>query len=236
MSVACVAFGHQQARSQALIMLLLGDKVSSPNFTAGINAGLSLTTLSQPESATARLSWSFGAFLEWRLSDNVFIGSDITFKNPGGAKTLTGLWDDVPEIDTVFSEKKESLQTSYVSLPVIIKYQFSSFRVFGGPQVSYLVAATDNISGTGPSGARIDADRSAFSKLNRWDAGFVVGLEALVTPSQGVYSLRLALRYYQGLVDVTKDPNVNTLNSGFYFTIGIPLGSPSDFDSEESEE
>jgi hypothetical protein len=215
----------QQARSQALIMLLLGDKIASENFTTGINAGLSLTTLSNPDFAKARVSWSFGALLEWRLSEDVFLGVDVTFKTPAGANSMDGLWDDAEEFDTLIVDRKESLQTSYVSIPIVIKYQFGSFRALVGPQVAYLVAATDNLTGTGPDGGTLNAERSAFSRLNRWDVGFVAGLETLVTPDLGVKSIRVTLRYYQGLLDATKDTSVTSLNSGFYLTLGIPLGA-----------
>ncbi len=225
LSVVVIAFSYQQARSQALIMLLLGDKIASENFTAGINAGLSLTTISEPDFATARLSWSLGAMLEWRLNDDLFLGVDVTFKTPAGANTMTGLWDDADEFDTLITDRKESLQTSYVSIPVVIKYQFGSFRALIGPQVAYLVAATDNLTGTGPNGGRLRAERLAFSRLNRWDVGFVAGLETLVSPDLGVKSIRVALRYYHGFLDVTQETSVKSLNTGFYFTVGFPLGA-----------
>lgn len=140
---------------------------------------------------------------------------------------MHGLWDDVEELDSVIiSDRQESQRLSYVSIPVLIKYRFKSFGVVAGPSVGYLVAATDNISGTGPNGARLDAERLAFSKLNRWDVGAVVGIEYLLRPDLKMHSMRLGLRYYQGLLDVTQDPNTSVLNSGFYFTVGIPIGGP----------
>ena len=90
------------------------------------------------------------------------------------------------------------------------------------------MAATDNIDGTGPNGAAVSAERLAFYKLNRWDVGATIGLEYLTAPELGMHSLRLGLRFYQGFLDVTKDPSENRLNSGFYFTLGIPMGGSGD--------
>ena len=208
-------------------MLLFGDKIAAEGFVGGINAGLSLTSYTEPPTSTGRLDWSFGAFLEWEISDHWYFGADITFKTPAGANNLIGLWDDVLEVDTLISDSKESQRLSYVSVPLLMKYRFDSFGFIAGPQVGYLVAATDNIRGTGPNGARLDAERLAFNKLNRWDVGAVIGVEYLLNRDLGMYSMRFGLRYYQGFLDVTQDPSTTVLNSGFYFTVGIPIGGPT---------
>lgn len=213
--------------AQPLIMLLVGDKIASDDFVGGITGGINLTGLSGIDNAKSQLSWSFGASLHWRLSDEWHFCPEVYFKSPGGADGLTGLYTAQPSIDTVLSDREEWTSTSYVAIPLIMKYRFDRFYVFAGPQISYLVAATDNISGTGPEGSAIVAEKSAFGRLNRWDAGFVGGAEILLVPRYGINSLRLGVRYYYGLMDVTKDDVSNT-NSGFSVNIGVPIGGKTE--------
>jgi hypothetical protein len=209
--------------AQPLIMLLVGDKIASEDFVGGIIGGINLTNVSGISGSTSQLSWSFGASLHWRLSEEWHFCPEVFFKSPGGADGLQGLWKEQPSLDTIITDREEWMSTSYVSIPLIVKYRIDRFYVFAGPQVGYLVAATDNISGSGPEGATFTAEKSAFGRLNRWDAGIVGGAEIMLVPRYGINSLRLGVRYYYGLVDVTKDDVSNT-NSGFSVNIGIPIG------------
>ncbi|RPI68108.1 MAG: PorT family protein [Ignavibacteriae bacterium] len=210
--------------AQPLIMLLVGDKIASEDFVGGIIGGINLTQLSNVPGSTNQLSWSFGASLHCMLSEEWHFCPEVYFKSPGGADGMSGLWGAQPSIDSNLTNREEWTSTSYVAIPLIMKYRLDRFYLFAGPQISYLVAATDNISGTGPEGASITSEKLAFWRMNRWDAGVVGGAEILLVPEYGIHSLRLGVRYYQGFVDVTSTDDVNVTNSGFSVSIGIPIG------------
>ena len=216
-------------------MLLFGDKIASETFIGGINGGLSMTTFNNVPEASARVDWSFGAFMEWRLSEDWSFSPEVTFKTPAGSNGMTGLWTERQIIVDSLTNPKESARLSYVTIPLLIKYQISSFRLFAGPKVGYVVAATDNITGTGPLGAQINSEKLAFSRINRWDAGVDVGLEYLIAPNLGMQSMRVSLRYYQGFLDVYHDDGITTTNQGFYLNLGIPMGGPSVPTAEATE-
>ena len=221
--------------AQALIMLLFGDKIASETFIGGINAGLSMTTFNNVPEASYRIDWSFGTFLEWRLSDDWAFSPEVTFKTPAGSNGMSGLWTERQDIVDSLTNPKESAQLSYVTIPLLVKYQISSFRIVAEPKVGYLVAATDNITGTGPKGARLESEKLSFSRANRWDAGIDIGLEYLFDEDLGMQSMRLNLRYYHGLLDVYHNDDVTTTNQGFYLNLGIPMGGPSVPGEEASE-
>jgi len=235
----CVAFAAMAmpaaSHAQALIMLLFGDKIASDNFIGGINAGLSMTTFSNVPDATYRISWSFGTFLEWKLGEAWSLSPEVTFKTPAGSNGMANLWSERQDIVDSLTDPKESARLSYVTLPLLVKYQIGSFRVVAGPKVGYVVAATDNISGTGPDGTRLDAEKLAFSRINRWDAGVDLGLEYLVDASLGMQSLRISLRYYHGFLDVYHTDNITTTNQGFFLNVGIPIGGPTATDPADTE-
>lgn len=233
--LAASAAAPAATHAQALIMLLFGDKIASETFIGGINAGLSMTTFNHVPEASFRISWSFGAFMEWDLGGGWIYSPEMTFKTPAGSNGMTGLWSERQDIVDSLSNPKESAHLSYVTIPLLVKYEINAFRLFAGPKVGYVVAATDNITGTGPNGARVDSEKLSFSRINRWDVGIDVGLEYLLNPDLGLRSMRLNLRYYQGFLDVYHDDGITTTNHGFYFNLGIPIGGPSDPSEGASE-
>ncbi len=214
--------------AQPLIMLLVGDKIASEDFVGGITAGVSVTNISNVDGAQALPSWSFGAAFHWRLNHHWHFAPEVAFKSPGGARGLGGLWATTPSIDSALTDRSEWLSTSYVAIPLLVKYRFDRFYLVAGPQVSYLVAATDNIEGATAEGTTIVAERSAFGRLNRWDLGAVVGFDVMLVPSYGINSIRIGARYYQGLADVVNDASVVQRNSGFTVTVGIPIGGSTE--------
>lgn len=213
-----------ETKAQPLIMLLVGDKISSEEFVGGITGGLNLTNVSGLDGATSKLSWSFGASLHWRLTDQWHFAPEIYFKTPGGTNGLSGLWKSQPSVDTLISDRKEWLSTSYVAIPFLMKYRVGMFYIMAGPQVGYLVAATDNASGSTAEGAAVVIEKSAFGRVNHWDVGAVIGAEILLVPEFGINSLRLGIRYYQGLLDVVTNDNTTSYNSGVSVSIGVPIG------------
>ena len=227
LSVAAFIASSLESRSQALIMLLFGDKLASERFIGGINAGISLTDLTSYDNSRVRFDWMFGAFMEYRISDQWYFFPEVTFKNPAGATNVSGLWTDVPRLDTILSEGKQWSALSYVSIPLSFKVRFGTSGFFAGPQIGYLVAATDNLRGVGEDGGTFEFEKLSFYRANRWDLGVVVGYEFLFNRDLGMESLRLNVRYYQGFLDVYKDDDKTTLNRGFYLVLGIPIGGPS---------
>ena len=116
------------ANSQALIILLFGDKLSTPTFQMGINADLSISTLAGAEKADPRLSWAFGALFEYKFSEKWFLGFDLTLKTPAGATNIDPLFVPDSSIFDLSEDIKYSVQSNYISLPVWIKYKTGKFK------------------------------------------------------------------------------------------------------------
>lgn len=212
-------------------MLLFGDKIATPTFVGGINGGVGYTTLNGYPDASYRLNWMFGTYLNWQLSEHWHFAPEVTFKTPTGAAGMQGLWKETPAVDTMITNRSEWTSLSYFSIPLLMRYTTGCLGVFAGPQIGYMMEATDNVSGTGPNGERLDIEKSAFGRMHRWDVGIHVGVELLVSPSQGIHSARIAIRYYHGFLDVVSNVPGTQVNNGFYTTFGIPIGgSPAPAD------
>lgn len=230
--VMCTA----RTNAQALVMLILGDEISSPNFVGGINVGFGYTTLNDYAGSSYRVNWMFGAYLNWRLSEHWHFAPEVTFKTPAGANGMSGLWEDEPAFYSLITDRSEWTELSYISIPLLARYTQGHFGVLAGPQIGYLMAATDNLSGTGPNDDALDIEKSAFGRMNRWDAGVLIGLEFLTTPAMGIHSMRVSVRYYQGFLDAVANVAGTQTNSGFYTTVSIPVGgAPTDADEHDLE-
>ncbi len=221
---AFALWGGPSAHAQPLIMLVFGDKIATPTFVGGINGGIGLTTLGMYPDATMRTSWLFGTYLNWQLGEHWHFAPEITFKSPAGASGITGLFSHQPSIDTLVVDKEEWTALSYFTIPLLLRYTNGMFGMFAGPQVGYLTEATDNLSGKGPTGESITVETSAFGRISRWDVGVHVGVEMLTAPSLGIHSMRIALRYYRGFLDAVTNVPGTQINTGFYATLGIPIG------------
>jgi hypothetical protein len=71
---------------------------------------------------------------------------------------------------------KAQLTSHYIDLPVTLKANLGGFKIFAGPQISYLVKA-DLRTTAGVLGFNIlDRKMDATEQLNRWDAGVTGGI------------------------------------------------------------
>jgi hypothetical protein len=232
--VLCTA---QVANSQALLVLLFGDKLSTDKFQLGINASGTLTNLSGIDDTKFRVSWAFGVFGEVWINDTWSFQPELTVKTPAGANDMP--WDVVgdPSTDTLLSELQDAelaRRANYLTLPLYVKYKAGAFGIGAGPQVGYLTGASSVYTGDNKAGAKLTLEKKTTSELNRWDFGIAAGVDYSFRPEKKMKSLRLGLRGYWGLVDTIKDnPDDAVYNYGFFLTLGIPVGGSPDKGSEE---
>lgn len=205
-------------------MLLAGDKIATENFVGGIWGGLATNTFVDHSSATYQLNWSIGTYLHWRLSDHWGLVPEIGFKMPAGANGMQHLWSSEPAIDTLVTERKESVAITYFSIPMFVRYNIGAFAVFGGPQVGYILKATDVLEGNGPNGESLTIEKDALERFNRWDLGVAAGIEWIVVPSFGIHSFRVGLRYYRGFMNVSTSGTETGYNQTIMATFGVPIG------------
>jgi hypothetical protein len=216
----------QVANAQALLIILFGDKLSTENFQAGINASLSASNFTGLDNTNYRISWAFGAFFEIKLNDQWSLQPELTIKTPGGARDMPpDFYLDDEVIDTLFNDVTVTTSMNYVTIPIYIKYTTGHWGFGLGPQFGYLTSATDNYSGGTLFGDDFNLDRKVKDNYNSWDVGTTFMVDYLFSPDKRMLSTRLTLKYYLGLTDVFKDnPGSAVTNSLFLLSLGIPIG------------
>jgi hypothetical protein len=172
-------------RSISLFILLIVAAVTRAQysgifFTPGIAIGKStLPELPFPDRPLTGFDGGIGA--EYGISKKISLQAELNYSVQGAR-----LVDDS-------TGEFLKLQTSYLTLPVLVKYYFSQgFSVFAGPQFSYLLAARQLAHG---ANSHTTLDIKHFYKST--DICLVAGLEYRFPAG-----LLFSLRYNYGLTDI----------------------------------
>jgi hypothetical protein len=219
----------QQARGQALLVLLFGDKLSTEKFQIGINALGSASNFSGVSGEKMRYSWGFGALGEVNLGDPLYLQFDLTVKTPGGASKIPWLVPGDPRLDSLFNDVSADLNLSYITLPVWIKYRAGAFKFGLGGQIGYMTGATEVYTGKTIVGDDFALEKDRKGELNRWDYAVTGIIDWYFKPERKMKSMRLSLKYSLGLGDIIKDNTGDKVtNSVFLLSLGIPVGGSKD--------
>jgi len=219
----------QTARSQVLIALLFGDKLSSDTVQMGINIDGGRTSLSGLDDVDLRSNWAFGLVFEIKLKEQLSLQPELTIKTPGGAADVVPFlappsdWDDLTTSTTV------ERVLSYMTIPVFLKYHFGPVGVGVGPQIGYMLKGTDEYVGTVFDDDDLTLSRDIKDDVNRFDAGVAAMVEYSFAPEKKMRSLRAHVKYYNGLLDVVKDnPGDGVYNRVLLFGLSVPVGGDSE--------
>lgn len=215
------------AHSEALLVLLFGDKLSTERFQLGINASVTGSNYMGLDGTKTRYSWAFGVMGEIKISDNFTIQPELTVKTPAGARDRQDM-ELPPNIDDCIQEDTFTVDThmNYLTMPVYFKYFFaSSFSIGLGPQAGYLTSAEDIYHGKTELGNDITVQQGTTGDYNRWDFGFAGKVEWVFSPHKEMRSLRLSFNYYYGITDIVNDNTGDAMqNSIWLLTLNIPVG------------
>ena len=219
------------ANSQALLILLFGDKLSTPTFQMGINADVTYTSVANADPADPYWNWAFGALFEYKFSDKWYLGFDLTLKTPAGAANIDPLFAPDSGIYDLSKDLNFSVKTNYISLPVWIKYKTGKFKWGLGGYAAYRTGSTQVTEGTSIYGVKFkgEYDLDEMDIMNDWDFGLTSTVDYYFDLTKDMKSLRLSLKYHYGLTDIVKDnPGEALYNSQLFIALGIPIGGSSE--------
>lgn len=225
LTVALLAVPGSAAGAQAILILLFGDKLASDRLQGGIKADLVWSTLAGAPDADRRRSYDLGGFLELRLGPRFSIQPEFTFKSPAGAAGFPFAATGEAEVDAAFATARDVSVTrtlGYVTLPILAKLTLGHFGLSAGPQVGYVVRATDRYTGTVAREDDLSYDVSLWPRVNRWDAGVSVLAEYASSTRGGFQSLRVRASWYRAFGDALRDAPGR--NDALALGLGIPIG------------
>ena len=181
--VLCGVFAADEARSQVLIGLLFGDKVSTEKFHLGLNVGVNVADLSGVDGTKARTGFTLGLLGEWRFADHWYLQPELVPFYAVGAKNLPPGELDIPELDPLVTDRSRMRRQNYFAIPVLVKYGALRDRLhlgIGG-QVAFLTSAHDLYEGVVENEISIKEDLDG--SLAGTDAGLLLHVEYKMAPA-----------------------------------------------------
>ncbi len=211
-------------RSQVLISMLLGDKVSSEKFHLELNVGANISNLSELGSTEWTPGFMMGIGGEWRFAGNFFLQPELVPFYTTGANNLSGsLVDLPPEVDELITEKQIGRTLKYFSIPILIKYGAMNrqLHIGAGPQFGFLTSANERYDAV--INNSITINENIKDAINSTDIGIVFNLSYKFKPT---YGTGINLRYYLGLTDTIKDNSGDAvLNQVFSIFVSVAIGN-----------
>jgi len=225
-AVASFLFICYAGHSQILISLLLGDKLNSPNLEFGLDGGLNLSSIQGNKQGNMAGRFNLGFYFNFKFKKNPswMIYTGVIVKSTMGAKELPVYSLGNPDLDNAFANGIVDRRLNYFNVPVLMKYRFANkISVEGGIMLGLMNKSIDLFTNKIKDKEDLTYKLDIKDQYHPLDAGLMAGVGYRLMGGNG---MNLSIRYYLGLVDITKDDlTPNQYNRSLYFTVGIPIGA-----------
>jgi len=198
------------ASAQALLGLLLGEKLATPTFNMGFEIGVNFATLEGLDPADRMNRTVFGLFGDWRFSENFHLTGAILPFAGRGAEGLAPIPTGDPAIDSQIAGSSMKRSLNYLEIPVLLKWapeREEGFRIGAGPSFGVVTGANDRYESVTPSGSHYTLERDIGGQLPGFDFGVSVDVEWRFK------LLSIAARYTQGLTDMSQEGSPDAVHT-----------------------
>ncbi|HMR90118.1 MAG TPA: outer membrane beta-barrel protein [Saprospiraceae bacterium] len=201
-----------QKTSFTLIFLLVVTLGRAQNLTFGwtINLGPSIVTSNERGAGTlktkAAFSGNFGVFLEKKLGKNAYLGIEGLWVQMEGFEVDENIeyYESYGEdfIKVGFITEEYKYHTSYLGLPIYLRYEIGKLGILGGVQTLFLLKTSTHFRSYGElKGEPFDSEGKMDPLiLTTLDFGPKIGIDYQISPK-----LSLRMDYYHGIQDITAD-------------------------------
>ncbi len=211
------------SQSQILISLLFGDKLNSGKIEFGLDGGLAVNQLSGIANSKTYSSFNLGFYFDIKLKQHWMLHTGVLVKSQMGAKNITYNLNEDNNTNSLFLESTATRKLKYFNVPIYAKYRTKSNISFeAGPQVGLLYKAKDIFKTTNPSGKTITLENGVKNQYHNFDLGISGGIGYKLMKGTGI---NMGIRYYLGLLNISKNNDTKQYNRTFYLYAGIPIGA-----------
>jgi len=211
--------------SQAMWLLIFGDKISNDKLNSGITVSFAGVDLYNLENARITSNWALGGFMDVSVfkNKNWVASVDFTFKSPFGARNIDNFFDNI--IADSINIKKESMviNNTAFTLPLYMKYKTKFIALGAGFQMSLIYKATLKYTAVTSSKKTIKISQNINKEIKKFDIGPFVMFEFFLNPNHHQRSLRIGARYFYGFLSPSKTTK-NIHNATIMATLCIPIG------------
>jgi hypothetical protein len=188
-----------------LLVSLVGTIAAQAQFSAGLKAGLNMSTMTVDDGASDygyTPGFQVGGFLDYSLT-KVSFQLDIVYSQQGASITADG--EDLSAV------------SKYVNFPVVVKYKIGpSFNVQLGPQIGFLTCMHSDYH---PVVSLPFQEQDYTKAYKKTDFGVAIG-----AGWEAPMGLMIDVRYYLGLADINDYPGLeSTKNSNAQLTVAYKI-------------
>ena len=208
-------------QGQVLLTIIFGDKLNSPTTEFGLNAGVSLSSLTGFDNSTHSNNLAMGMFFTWKFHERYQFQPELYFSFKGGAENMPPFFIDDPGVELPIDQMDISRKTNYLSLPLLFKVKMvNQFRFIIGPQFSLMSSNTDYMRYKVDKKKDLVARQKDRSEVGAMDIGISTGIGYKLGKGEGV---SIEAKYYLGLLDTSARPDINSKNRMIILQAGIPI-------------
>ncbi|HEX5002358.1 MAG TPA: porin family protein [Bacteroidia bacterium] len=223
--ICCILllFFAPAARGQVLISLVFGKYLNSGKVEFGLDGGMNLSNLAglkEGDSHIQKLNLGFYFDIKLKKPEWMF-HTGVIVKSTMGSGKLDVYPTGDHSLDSLMSGGHINRKINYFNVPLAIKY-ITPVRLFfeGGLMPGLRYTAIDEFTNS-VNGQDLSYKNDIRSDLTRLDLGILSGIGYRITKGNGI---NLAIRYYRGLIDITKNDDTGVYNQSIYFAVEIPIG------------
>ena len=212
------------ANSQVLISIIFGDKLNSDGLEFGLDGGVNFSQISGMESKSMATNLHLGFYFDIRLKNQWNLNTGVLVKSSQGTGKLTeqDTYTMYPELtEFIDSVGAYSQGLGYFNVPIMLKYKFKNhFFLEAGTQAALLINAHLSYAHKYEN-VELNTSVDNRDSFNRIDFGLLGGLGYKLGQGNG---LNIGVKYYYGLVDITKTSSLHNTNRVIYVKVDIPIG------------
>jgi hypothetical protein len=217
-------------QSQALWILIFGDKLSNDFMQSGINVSLTSSRYIGLDNSSPLRSWAIGGYTDFKLNNKWAISMEMTVKSPTGASGLENYYSTYSIKDSLLKDKSINIETTNFSLPLYIKYKTKYVNFGVGPQFIFAYKSIKKYEATSVDNQDITIKEDSKELINKFDLGITALVEFYLSPKHPNTSMKIGLEYYHGFMPALKDYS-NATNSVFLLKVGIPIAGKETVES-----
>ena len=210
-------------KSQVLISLIFGEVLNTDKVEFGLAGGMNRSYINSISGSEGMNNFDIGFYFHVLLKNNSYLSTGVHVKSNVGATGMATYPVGDASFDDVYKDGTLTKKIPVFYVPILFHKRIKKrWYVEAGPQLGLIYNATD-IFEINNYGGELKYSRDVQEEYKRIDAGIMGGVGYKF--SKQIKSESIGIQYYYGLVDVSKNPDLDIYNSSIYFFIRIPIGA-----------
>lgn len=188
-----------------LTLAVMVGAASAQEFSYGVQAGVTVPTLSGDVECDAKMGYSVGLTTNYMFNDKWGVGLDAIYQTQGCSV----------DMGSTYEYSRTNLH--YLNVPIMANYQIvDGLSIKAGVQPGFLLGVNSAYKLDGGDRETSDMASAEDSGYEVFDLSIPVGLAYNITDN--VY---VDARYNIGVTSISKDDNSDLFNNAFVLSVGF---------------